>query len=80
MQEDRFFFLNAYGTKYFENKCSKSNTHVYRLTASSRRYTFLPIFVASCAAQNRPMDFDSLHTHGFHETSKYAFVTRVART
>ncbi len=26
------------------------------------------------------MDFDSLHTHGFHETSKYASVTRVTRT
>ncbi len=24
------------------------------LTASSRRYTFLPVFVSSCAAQNRP--------------------------
>ncbi len=26
------------------------------------------------------MDFDSLHAHGFHGTSKYASVTRVART
>ena len=26
------------------------------------------------------MDFHPWHTHGFHETSKYTFVKRVART